>query len=409
MSAPNDLLNELRIDRKAPVTAPTSNNTLRWVIISVIILGLLLAAYFLFGREKPVVVQTAIATSLANTGSGNASVLDASGYITARRIATVSSKITGKIREVMIEEGQRVEAGQILATLDRTDADALHTLTQSQLASAQSQLAEAQAQLKLAERNLARQRELAGKKLVAASSLDASIAERDSSAARLESLQRSVKVARDRLAISDIDLDNTVIRAPFAGVIVTKSAQPGEMISPISAGGGSIRTGVGTLVDMDSLEVQVDVNESYIGRVQPKMPVEAVLNAYPEWKIPAEVIAIVPTADRSKATVKVRIALKSKDPRIVPDMGVRVSFLEGDKPAAVVNTIVPKGVLIPETALVGDNAVFVINDGTAKRQSVQAGDKRGDLRVILSGLNVGDSVVISPSPDLVDGARVQSQ
>ncbi|MGH8105243.1 MAG: efflux RND transporter periplasmic adaptor subunit [Arenimonas sp.] len=408
MSAPNDLLNELRIDRKAPVTAPASNNTLRWVLISLVILSLLLAGYFMFGREKPVVVQTAIATSLANTGSGNASVLDASGYITARRIATVSSKITGKVKEVLIEEGQRVEEGQILATLEATDAVAQQNLSQSQLASTQSQLAEAQAQLKLAERNLARQRELATKKLVAASALDAAIAERDSRAARLVSLQRSVTVAQDQLHIANNGMDNTVIRAPFAGVIVTKAAQPGEMISPISAGGGSIRTGIGTLVDMDSLEVQVDVNESYIGRVQPKMPVEAVLNAYPEWKIPAEVIAIVPTADRSKATVKVRIALKSKDPRIVPDMGVRVSFLEGDKPA-VVNAVAPKGVLIPETALVGDNAVFVINEGTAKRQSVQAGDKRGDQRVILSGLDVGDSVVISPPPDLLDGARVQSQ
>jgi multidrug efflux pump subunit AcrA (membrane-fusion protein) len=159
---------------------------------------------------------------------------------------------------------------------------------------------------------------------------------------------------------------------------------------------------------MDSLEVEVDVNEAYIGRVQPKMPVEAVLNAYPDWKIPAEVIAIIPTADRSKATVKVRIALNVKDPRIVPDMGVRVSFLEAAKPA-VANTPTPPGVLVPGTAIVardGGDVAFVVADDHAKLVHVLAGDIRGEQRVVQSGLAIGDVVIVSPAPELHDGAAI---
>ncbi len=398
MNAPADLLKELRIDRRPG----TVRRKQRWPWLvggTVLLLVLLVLA---MGR-RPIEVETAKTRSAAE--GGPASVLDASGYVTARRIATVSSKITGKVLEVMIEEGQRVAAGEILARLDPVDADAQRELSQSQLASANSQLAEAHAQLTLAERNLARQRKLAAQQLVAASSLDAAIAERDSRAARLVSLQRAVSVARDQLAIASLGQDNTVIRAPFAGVIVTKAAQPGEMISPISGGGGSIRTGIGTLVDMDSLEVQVDVNEAYIGRVQPSMPVEAVLNAYPEWKIPGEVIAIIPTADRSKATVKVRIALKSKDPRIVPDMGVRVSFLESNKPGAAKAT----GVWVPTRAVLakdGKSAVFVVVGDKASRVEVTAGEVRDVDQLVTAGLKGGETVVLGPTDKLRDGGRV---
>jgi RND family efflux transporter MFP subunit len=393
-----DLLKELRIDRR-PGAAPRKR---RWPwVVGGILLSLFLVMFLMGGR--PVEVETAVARSAAE--GGPASVLDASGYVTARRIATVSSKITGKVKEVLIEEGQRVTEGQVLATLDPVDADAQRTLAASQLGAAQSNLSEAQAQLLLAERTLRRQRELAAQKLVAAQTVDAAQADRDARAARLASLRRSVQVAQDQLAIAGIGSDNTVIRAPFSGVIVTKAAQPGEMISPISGGGGSIRTGIGTLVDMDSLEVQVDVNEAYIGRVQPKMPVEAVLNAYPEWKIPGEVIAIIPTADRSKATVKVRIALKSKDTRIVPDMGVRVSFLDTPKAGAPK----PTGVWVPTRAVSGkdkDTAVFVVADGKARRVAVTAGEVRDVDTLLTQGLKGGESVVLSPPESLRDGAKV---
>ncbi len=407
MKASSDLLKQLHIDRQSPAQE-SSRRGLWWALLGVGALVALLIAYLLLGRNQPLLVDTATVTA-PTAGNAAASVLDATGYVTARRIATVSSKITGKVREVLIEEGQRVEQGQVLARLDADDMNAQYALSRSQLASTQSQLAEAQAQLKLAESNLVRQRELAAKQLVAASSLDAAVADRDSLAARLASLQRNVKVAQDQLAIAALGVDNTIIRAPFAGVIVTKAAQPGEMISPISAGGGSIRTGIGTLVDMDSLEVQVDVGEAFIGKVTSGQPVQATLNAYPDWKIPAEVIAIIPTADRSKATVKVRIALKVRDPRIVPDMGVKVAFLEQDKPGVVQSK--PQGVLVPADAIVqrdGKDVSFVLKDGRAERRAIRVGGASGGKQQILSGLSDGETVILNPPEQLADGMPVQS-
>ncbi|HBD20438.1 MAG TPA: efflux RND transporter periplasmic adaptor subunit [Arenimonas sp.] len=400
MDSPQDLLKQLHIDRR-----PAKKRRPRWLLPAAVV-AVLVAGVVVMSGLRPVAVETAVARKAAELGT--ASVLDASGYVTARRIATVSSKITGKVREVLIEEGQVVAEGEVLAYLDDADAAAQRDLASAQLASAQSQLAEARAQLTLAEQTLVRQRELAAQKLVAASALDTAVADRDARAARLASLQRAVKVAQDQLAIAGLGVDNTVIRAPFAGVIVAKAAQPGEMISPISAGGGSIRTGIGTLVDMDSLEVQVDVNEANIGRVTPKMPVEAVLNAYPDWKIPAEVIAIVPTADRTKATVKVRIALKEKDPRIVPDMGVRVSFLD---PAGV-DAPPPSGAFVPERAVVtgeDGSAVFVVADGVARRVAVTLGEKRDADQQVTAGLEGGETVVLSPPEGLGDGDRVATK
>jgi RND family efflux transporter MFP subunit len=228
--------------------------------------------------------------------------------------------------------------------------------------------------------------------------------------AQMSMAQHNANVAADELKIADNGVENTVIRAPFAGVVIDKAAQPGEMISPISAGGGSIRTGIGTIVDMDSLEVEVDVSEAYIGRVQPKMPVEAVLNAYPDWKIPAEVIAIIPTADRAKATVKVRIAIKSRDARIVPDMGVRVSFLERESPAAANAPAAAARVQVPATALHKDgeqDIVFVLSDGKAVRHAVKLGGTLGDDRQVLGGLSGGEDVIVDAPDTLKDGDAVR--
>lgn len=392
-----DLLNELKIDRRG--TAPKKKRRWPWIVG---VIAVLLTAYFVFRGGKPVPVETVNPRSAAE--SGPASVLDASGYVTARRIATVSSKVTGKVKEVYIEEGQRVTEGEVLARLEVQDADAQYQLSRSQVSASQSQLAEAQAQLALAESTYRRNKELAGGQFVSKSALDAAKADRDARAARLASLQKSVAVAKDQMQVSALGIDNTVIRAPFDGVIIAKAAQPGEMISPISAGGGSIRTGIGTLVDMDSLEVQVDVNEAYIGRVTPKMPIEAVLNAYPEWKIPGEVIAIIPTADRSKATVKVRVALNSKDTRIVPDMGVRVSFLEAKDDSRPLT-----GFWIPNGAIVKDGEqpfVFTVVDGKAKRTAITAADSNDSETRVDKGLGKGDSVIASPGKELQDGSAV---
>lgn len=241
-------------------------------------------------------------------------------------MATVSAKVTGKVREVFIEEGMRVEQDQVMATLDRIDADAQLALADSQRASARSEIDNLRAQLLSAEADATRMQTLVARQLVSRSEHDQAIASRDALRAQLQRAVHEVEVADDQHAIALIDLDNTIIRAPFAGVVTAKAAQPGEIVSPLATGGYT-RTGIGTIVDMDSLEVEVEVGEAYIGRVQSKMPVEVVLNAYPDWRIAGEVIAIIPTADRGKATVKVRVAIKVKDARVVPDMGVRVSFL----------------------------------------------------------------------------------
>jgi RND family efflux transporter MFP subunit len=247
--------------------------------------------------------------------------------------------------------------------------------------------------------------------------LDAARTEAEASRARASSQASAVRVAEEALAAAQVQLDNTIVRAPFAGVVTVKAAQPGEMISPISAGGGSIRTGIGTIVDMDSLEIQVDVSEAYINRVQPGQKVEAVLNAYPDWRIPASVIAIVPTADRSKATVKVRIALGVRDARIVPEMGVRVAFLES-KPAGAAQRaggaepVAPRGALIPAAALRqegGKDVVFLVRDGRAERRAVTLGGTLGDSRQVLAGVSPGDMVIVRAPENLEDGAAVAAQ
>ena len=408
MSRPQEMLKQLRIERR-PGAKGTKRRKWPWVAgAAVVLLGL----FVVMGMNRPIAVDTAPALDAADPA--NASVLDASGYIVARRIATVSSKVTGKVREVLIEEGQKVEEGQVLARLDPLDADAQRELAGAQLAAARSQAAQVQAQLREAEAQAERLQALVRDKLVSRAQYDQAIAQRDALRAQLASVQRSTTVAGRQLQVAEIGVDNTVVRAPFAGVVTAKAAQPGEIVSPISAGGGFTRTGIGTIVDMDSLEVQVDVNEAYIGRVQPGMPIEAVLNAYPDWRIPGEVIAIIPTADRTKATVKVRIALAQKDPRIVPDMGVRVSFLE----KAGANTPKPVGVWIPAKAIVLPDGtdpkaaeraksghVFVVADGKATRREVQLAEVRDADRHVVAGLKPDEAVALDPAK-LRDGQRV---
>ncbi|HVK50521.1 MAG TPA: efflux RND transporter periplasmic adaptor subunit [Pseudoxanthomonas sp.] len=407
MNSSADLLKELRIDRKAPPAQPPSRHGLAIGVgvAALVIVGI--AGWALFGRDKGIEVSTAPVAVIGNSGA-SASVLDATGYVVARRMATVSSKVTGKVQEVLIEEGMRVEAGQVLARLEPIDADAERALAESLLQAARSNATGVAAQLKEGEANVRRLNQLVGQQLVSRAAYDQAIAERDALRAQTISAQRNERAAADRLRIAVIGQDNTVVRAPFSGVVIAKAAQPGEIVSPLSAGGGFTRTGIGTIVDMDSLEVEVDVGESYIGRVQPKMPVEATLNAYPDWKIPAEVIAIIPTADRGKATVKVRIALKVKDPRIVPDMGVRVSFLEAARPAEQSQ---PQGVRAPGAAIVergGQQVAYALTpENTVEQRTLKVGRAMGDDRQVLSGLSAGDTVVLNPPDELKDGSKIR--
>ena len=406
MTTSADLLNSLKIDRSAPPPPPSRKGL--WIGLAVAGVAVLAAAgVFALRGGKGVEVSVAEATAIGASSGGSASVLDATGYVVARRMATVSAKVTGRVREVLIEEGQKVEEGQVLARLDPVDAQAQRALSASQLAASQSQIASVQAQLKEAEANAARLSTLAAQKLVSRAQFEQAVATRDALRAQLATTRRNAQVARDGLRIADNGVDNTIVRAPFAGVVIAKSAQPGEIVSPLSAGGGFTRTGIGTIVDMDSLEVEVEVGEAFIGRVKPGMRTETILNAYQDWKIPGRVIAIIPAADRGKATVKVRVGLDAKgDPRIVPDMGARVGFLEDAKPA---QADAKPGVLVPAAAIAqrGDRDVaFVVNGGMASLRKLTLGRTLGEDREVLAGVAGGEQVVLDPPETLADGARV---
>jgi RND family efflux transporter MFP subunit len=402
------LLHQLRIDRSEP-PANTGVSRRYWIIGAALLLAIIGAgAWWVLAGPRGVPVHTALARAVPGVGTGG-SVLDATGYVTARREATVSAQITGTLTQVLIEEGDRVKEGQVLGTLDDTAQKAALAQAQAQLHTAQSLLAQYQVQLAQSVRDANRAEDLVKRNLVSAQAVEQARAQVDGQSAQVEGQRKQIDLATANLRSAQVQLDYCTVRAPFTGVVIAKAAQVGEIISPFSAGGGFTRTGIGTIVDMDSLEIEVDVNEAYINRVQPGQPVQSVLNAYPDWQIPSHVIAIIPTADRSKATVKVRIGLDLKDPRIVPDMGVRVSFLEERKTEAPVAVQAPRGALVPTGAIRtqdGHDVVYLLHGKRAERRTVALGATSGDSRQVLSGVSIGDTVILDPPADLKDGAAV---
>ncbi len=405
MENKGELLNQLRIDRSAKVQPSRAPWIIALVAVVVLAAGGGLWWWSASGRSFEVSAATAVAPSAA--GGAATAVLQATGYVTARRQATVSAQITGTLAEVLIEEGENVEAGQVLARLEDTAQQAALAQAQAQVAQSRAQVGQFEAQLAQAERDLVRQKELVGRKLVSTQSVEAADTQVASWRAQLNSQRRLVDLAVAQLRSAQVQLDYTTVRAPFAGVVIAKAAQVGEIVSPLSAGGGFTRTGVGTIVDMDSLEIEVDVNESYINRVTPGAPAEAVLDAYQDWTIPARVIAIIPTADRGKATVKVRVGLEQKDPRVLPDMGARVSFME-EKADTAATAEAPKGVLLPGSAIVqrdGKSVVFVIDGDRAVRKPVVPGQNMGELRLV-EGIAATARVVREPPAEMQDGSRV---
>jgi RND family efflux transporter MFP subunit len=401
------LLHQLRIDRGGE--QPPSGNKRLFAMAGLICVLLIAAAIWYWMRPAPIPVHIALAKPMEQGGAAvAASILDATGYVVARRQAAVASKITGKMVELDIEEGDRVKAGQIIAKLDDTNVRASLNAAIAQQEYAKAGLAETRVNLTNAERDYTRQKSLLTGHFVSQATVDNSQTSLEALRAQLLTQQVNVQVAERNVQVAERNLDDTIVRSPFPGVVIAKSAQVGEIVSPLSAGGGFTRTGIGTIVDMDSLEVEVDVNEAYIGRVQPGQTVQSTLNAYPDWKIPSHVIAIIPTADRAKATVKVRIGLDLKDARIVPDMGVRVSFLEDSKPAPQ-NQPRPWGVLVPKDAARSENGqdvIFVFSDGKALRRQVTLGGNVGEFRQVHSGASAGESVILDPPAGLKDGAAV---
>jgi len=406
------LISQLQIDRE-PERDRGPRRGFPWWIAAVLAAALVAGlVWFLIARpDRPAVRVAEAKAASAGASAHGGSLLDASGYVVARRAATVSSKVTGKVAEVLIEEGQRVAAGQVIARLDGTNAMASLQQARAQAAAADANLKVAQVAVDQAGPRDARSQRLHTQGYLSDQGVEDTHNALETARTNLELVRRQAAVARATVEIAQRNLDDTVVRAPFAGVVTVKAAQPGEMVSPISAGGGFTRTGIGTIVDMDSLEVEVDVAESFINRVSEGMPAAVKLNAYPDWEIPAAVIAVIPTADRSKATVSVRLALKVKDPRIVPEMGARVAFLGPAATAGAGAAPAARSVLVPADAVLSQGpdkgVVFVVADGKLERRAVRLGAQEPRGQVIQSGVAPGEKLAVGGLDKLHDGDRVR--
>jgi RND family efflux transporter MFP subunit len=389
----------LKIDERA---RPRSGSKwLRWIAAAIGVCFLVFALGFVLVGKTP---SVQLATAHSTSGDTRVALLNASGYVTPRRRATVAAKITGRVIQMYAEEGMHVQAGQVLAVLDESDARARLISAQADRDATSAALADLRVNLANAERELRRTQGLERAGVSSPQALDLARTTAESYQARIKATEEQVQAADARIKVAQQDLDNCIVRAPFAGIVVSKDAQVGEMVSPVSAGGGFTRTGIATIVDMNSNEIEVDVNEAYIARVVPGQPVTAVLDAYPDWKIPSHVRTVIPTADRQKATVKVRISFDKLDPRILPDMGVKVTFLGEETGAAQAAS----RVLVPHDAVRQENGqpvVFLYRDGKVERRAVRVGATEGNDVEIIAGVTAGDRLVIGSEP-LKDGQRV---
>ena len=387
-----------------------------WIVLAVLLAVLFGVGVSAFLNRKPE-VEVAAASKPA---TGPAGVLNASGYVTPRRRATIAAKITGRVTGVFFDEGTRVNEGQLLATLDDSDVRRALEAARADRDSSQAAIADFEVQLRNAEIELHRAQELQKAGVQTQQALDTATMTADSLRAKIALAKQQVIAANARIHEQEQAVANCTIVAPFPGIAVSKDAQIGEMISPVSAGGGFTRTGVATLVDLHSNEIEVDVSEAYIAKVRANQAVNAVLDAYPDWVIPAKVRTVIPTADRQKATVKVRITFTepdhvhlfdpAKDPRILPDMGVKVTFLEGANGAKKAEEKSPAVALVPQAAVRTDNSskyVFVVRNDALERRAVTLGAQRGSDVEIVAGLQPGTNVVVKGPDALRDGQSVQ--
>lgn len=399
MSREKHSLDDLRIDRSA---RPRGRAPVGLALILFLAVAAFAGVKWYYDQPAPVTVRTHLVRE-TSTG-GERTLLNGSGYVTARREATVSSKVTGKVLDVLVEEGMAVEEGQLLARIDASNTERSFQLAEAQAAAARESLDETRVQMAQAERDLRRFTELAAQGIGSASDVDRAETDVKAFKAQLDRQVADITVADREIALWRQQIEDYTIRAPFSGVVTAKNAQPGEMISLMSGGGGFARTGICTIVDMKSLEIEVDVSESYIKRVSPGQPVEATLDAYPDWKIPAKVIAIIPTADRQKATVKVRVAFDALDPRILPEMSVKVAFqsVEEEKPVERVLSIPTAAVHQRD----GRDYVWILSGGRVAERPVTLGETGGENVVVTAGVAGGERLVVDGPENLADGASV---
>ncbi len=377
------------------------------VLGGLVLLGGVSGAIFAFWGRTP---EVEVAVAQKPSVGGREALLNASGYVTPRRRATIAAKITGLVTGVYFDEGTHVHEGQVLATLDDSDARKTLDRAKSERDSTEAAVHDYEVQLRNARIELDRAEKLTQAGIQPQQQLDTARTNVDSLQAKIDLVKSQTTAADARIREAQQAVDNCTIRAPFDGIVVTKDAQIGEMVSPISAGGGFTRTGIATVVDMKSNEIEVDVNEAYIARVVPAQAVTAVLDAYPDWQIPSQVRTVIPSADREKATVKVRISFLKLDPRILPDMGVKVTFLGEEKHKSKDSADSPNAVLVPAGAIredKGQKIVFLVKENRAERRAVTVGNARGADAEIIGGLTVGDTVIVKGPPDMRDGQSVE--
>ena len=407
VNSPRHDLGRLKIPEHQRSTRGKGKRVFFALVPLILLAGIIIVAYSLRIRKPLVDVVTAATPS----ASGSQTLLNASGYVTPRRRATVAAKITGRVTGVFFDEGTHVHAGQILATLDDSDARRALDAAKADRDSSQAAITDFEVQLKNAEIELYRARELQKAGIQTQQALDNASMLADSLKAKIALAKRQVEAAEARIAEAQQAVDNCTIRAPFEGIVVSKDAQVGEMVSPVSAGGGFTRTGIATVVDMNSNEIEVDVNESYIARVVPGQKVKATLDAYPDRVLDAKVRTVIPTADRQKATVKVRITFDKLEDFILPDMGVKVAFLEEEQKKTKGTEKGPQALAyIPKSAVRSDSNssyVLLVHDGTVERRAIRLGKDRGTDVAVLVGLSPGDSLVIKGPENLHDGDKVE--
>jgi len=384
----SSLLDSLKIER-APVRRKGPSPFLYGGVAAVLILAGAAGWYFWPDSGIPVHVITVSAEGSGGSGAS----LDASGYVVARRKATLSAKISGKIAELHFEEGQKVQSGDIIARLDDSN-------DQASLAQARAVLSQAKAAFENAERYYTRYQALKAQNAISTDLVE-------NQRILYDTARTQYGVAQAQVNSAESALRDTVVRAPFAGVVTVRVAQIGEVVAPTASGGGDTRTGILTIVDMDSLEVQVDVSENYIERVQVGGAAVIHLDAFPDWDIPGSVIAIIPTADQAKGTVAVRVAIKSKDARILPNMAARVGFMTAPEKGAVQAV---SRVSVPVSAVIANGktgSVFLINDGKAEKREVALGLKTAQTITVLSGISAGDRLAGDNLDKLHDGDKVK--
>jgi RND family efflux transporter MFP subunit len=419
--APSSDLSKLHIDRDDP--PPGVRRAFRRnLVLGLGLLVVVLAVVFAVGRGRAVPVRVMVAAPVSGTGqgasgpAGNASVT-ANGYVVARTRASVAAKLPGRIAELRVSEGSTLRRGEVIARLENADYQAQAAQAEAALSTARAELVEARAERDVLARDARRLGDMRAKspELVAEQEYDMAQSRAAQAAARAQASEARIASADANLRFARANLENTVIRAPFTGTVLRKEAEIGEVVAP-SVGGGLTRGAVVTMADLTTLEVEVDVNEAYIARVRKQGPARITLDAYPDTAFRGEVRQVVPTADRQRATVQVKVTIVDRDPRILPEMGARVDFLEeiprGDSARATSAPAGPPRFRIPAAAVrevEGRSVIWLVRDGRLEARPVQAGPVSGGFREIRSGLSGGEMLVVGGVEVPKAGMKVKVQ